>query len=379
MPRKGENIYKRKDGRWEGRYIKGRTAKKAFYGYVYGKSYRDVRERLQEARTQWEQNAKRDMEEVEQVTFEEICCAWLHDSQMAIKESSAVKYKYMLRCYLLPTFGSRDIGEITTEDLISFIHWLRTEGGAQGQGLSAKTAADTVSVLKTIRKYALARNYPVQFLPECITVKQKQRQLRILSRQEEKRLYGYLQSNMTPSNLGILLCLFTGIRLGELCALKWEDISVTGRSMHICKTMQRIHDYSCAEGDKRTRIIISAPKSGCSVRTIPIPEILAGYLEQYDTPGTYVLTGHAGKYVEPRTMEYRFKNVTKACGIENVNFHALRHTFATRCVEVGFDAKSLSEILGHANVNITLNRYVHPTMELKRENMSRLSGLFVVK
>lgn len=379
MPRKGENIYKRKDGRWEGRYIKGRAEKKAFYGYVYGKSYRDVRERLQEARNQWEQNPEGEGAGTRQITFEEICGIWLHDSQTTLKESSAVKYRHMLRRYLLPVFGARDIGEISTEDLISFIHSLREDGGAQGQGLSAKTAADIISILKTVRKYALARRYPVHFLPECITIKQDRKQMRILSRQEEERLFGYLQSNMTPSNLGILLCLFTGIRLGELCALKWEDISVTSRSLHICKTMQRIHDYRCMERDKRTRIIISAPKSDCSVRTIPFPEILTGYLEQYDAPGTYVLTGHAVKYVEPRTMEYRFKSVLDACGIENMNFHALRHTFATRCVEVGFDAKSLSEILGHANVNITLNRYVHPTMELKRENMSRLSDLFAVK
>ena len=129
----------------------------------------------------------------------------------------------------------------------------------------------------------------------------------------------------------------------------------------------------------KTYISIDEPKSKCSIRTIPIPDNIMADLRRAYVNNAFVLTGSRISYVEPRTMENRFKAILEKCGIEDANFHALRHSFATRCVEVGFDIKSLSEILGHANVNITLNRYVHPTMELKRENMDKLSALFAVR
>ena len=124
---------------------------------------------------------------------------------------------------------------------------------------------------------------------------------------------------------------------------------------------------------------ITKPKSQCSIRDIPIPEVLLPYLDSKRSTDEYVLTGRSDIYVEPRTMQNHFKRILKQCDIEDVNFHVLRHTFATRCIELGFDIKSLSEILGHANVNITLNRYVHPSMDLKQQNMSKLSDLFAVK
>ena len=142
--------------------------------------------------------------------------------------------------------------------------------------------------------------------------------------------------------------------------------------------MQRVQDKSGKNG--RTKIVVTTPKSPCSIRTIPIPEELMQILISFQTSRTgYFLTGSCQKYMEPRTMQNRFKAALKNCSVSNANYHALRHTFATRCVELGFDVKSLSEILGHANVNITMNRYVHPSMELKKANMQRLSGLFIVK
>ena len=133
-------------------------------------------------------------------------------------------------------------------------------------------------------------------------------------------------------------------------------------------------------GEKKTKIVISTPKSECSIRSIPLPDSIYELLERNRRGNdAYVLTGMSGKYIEPRTMENRFKKVLSKAEIDDANFHALRHTFATRCIELGFDIKSLSEILGHASVNITLNRYVHPSMELKQKNMNMLSDLFAVK
>lgn len=160
----------------------------------------------------------------------------------------------------------------------------------------------------------------------------------------------------------------------ELCALKWEDISVDDKTIYIHKTMQRLKNFD-STGSK-TYIDISSPKSKCSIRTIPLPDVLLSYIQNNcpDQQG-YVLTSKENKYLEPRTMQAHFEKIQEKCGLEPVNFHALRHTFATRCVELGFDIKSLSEILGHASVNITMNRYVHPSMELKQQNMQKLSKL----
>jgi len=140
--------------------------------------------------------------------------------------------------------------------------------------------------------------------------------------------------------------------------------------------MQRIQ---VLEGDSpaKTKITITTPKSECSQRVIPLPDRLLEILKKFRpvSANTYLTTGESNSFIEPRTYQNRFKSYMAACGIENVNFHSTRHTFATRCVEVGFEIKSLSEILGHANINITLDRYVHPSLALKRENMNKLNDL----
>ena len=185
-----------------------------------------------------------------------------------------------------------------------------------------------------------------------------------------------LTEELNLPGLGIYLCLFTGIRVGELCALTWDDISLENNMIHIHRTMQRIQT---PDSERKTAILIAKPKSQCSIRDIPIAGALREKLVQQAVKEGYVLTGNKTNYIEPRTMQNRFKAIVERCGIQDVHFHTLRHTFATRCIEVGFDVKSLSEILGHANVSITLNRYVHPSMELKQKNMDKLSKLFTVK
>jgi integrase len=183
---------------------------------------------------------------------------------------------------------------------------------------------------------------------------------------------------MSERNLGILLCLFTGMRVGEICALKWEDFSFQEKSIHVHNTMQRLQIPDSTTAQK-TRIMVTSPKSKCSIRTIPIPDSLIQLIQkEFPNRQGYVLAAVNEKYIEPRTMQKYFHYVQKQCGLVPVNFHALRHTFATRCIELGFDVKSLSEILGHATVNITLNRYVHPSMELKQQNMQKLSSLLAV-
>lgn len=368
MPKRGNNIYKRKDGRWEGRYVKGRANGKTAFGYVFAPTYTAAKEKLAIAKQIWKADCE--AKDRKNTTLGVVSERWLEDSKAFLKESTIAKYRDYLSCYILPKFGESTFGEMSTESIAVFFRKLLTEGGAGRKGLSARTVSEVRCILKILQKYAVRQGCHANFSLDVLEMKQKEKPIRIFNEQEQERLRSYLNDAMTPCHMGILLCLSTGIRLGELCALRWDDISLSSKELHIRRTMQRIRDASGVQS--RTKIVITSPKSGSSIRTIPLPDSICSRLRPFYQGDAFLLTGDRERFVEPRTMQNRFKGVLEKCGIANANFHALRHTFATRCVEAGFDAKCLSVILGHSNVNITFNRYVHPTMEMKRRNMEKL-------
>lgn len=381
MPRKGENIYKRKDGRWEGRYIRDRVNGKAKYGYVFAHSYKEVKIKLTDAKAHLASNTSAVpviASELLICSFSRVSDEWIQVNKSQWKESSTVKYINILNNHLLPEFGQRNITDIARTDIQAYISKLLTSGGRNDAGLAPKTVNNIISVMKNIFEFTAETKQCTLISFNGLNVKQPQKQMRILSQAEQSLLTEYLLEESSNTGIGILLSLYTGLRVGEVCALKWEDISFRDRCIHVHKTMQRIQVKG--NSDHKSEIIISAPKSACSVRDVPIPDKLLLMLQEcQNAPNTYFLTGKTTLYVEPRTMQNRFKSTIKKAGIAPSNFHALRHTFATRCIELGFDIKSLSEVLGHASVNITLNRYVHPSMELKQKNMNMLSDLLAVK
>ena len=352
MSKRGENIYKRKDGRWEGRYIKDRTVGgKAIYGYVYAHSYKETRTKLQDAIRDWNSSAQVRQEKTETLDFQSLAEEWFRHMEPLVKESTYRKYSNLWKSYIRPQLGHMQIPDISQSILEEYCAALLTSGGSKGEGLSAKTVSDTMSLIRCVLQFCISKKIMVSCDTRMITVKQCTKKMRVLTVNEQQILCNHINSNPSPQNVGVLFCLFTGIRIGEICALKWEDISF--------------------------KIIITTPKSTCSIRTIPLPDELVSVLKTVTGPASgYFLTGSDKRWIEPRTMQYHFKSLLKRCKIDDANYHALRHTFATRCVELGFDVKSLSEILGHASVNITMNRYVHPSMNLKRKNMERLSVLF---
>lgn len=380
MPRKGENIYKRKDGRWEGRYIKSHTPEgKAVYGYVYSRTYREAKEKLAAAAVLYKSRDETSCATPSGETlFRAAADHWLSSVLPHVKESTANKYRNLLTAYILPQLGEVPLREITSRRLETHCTLLLTSGGRKKTGLSPKTVSDVLTVIRSILQCAI-RNREMAPLDTKIQLsKPEPKEMRVLSRGEQFRLCAYLCGNWNGFNLGILVCLFTGLRIGEICALRWEDISLTEHTIHVHQTLQRVQNQTASE--KRTKIAVTSPKSTCSIRTVPFSNELAGLIAAYKTVSAgYFLTNSSHKYIEPRTMENHFKAVLKESGVEPANYHALRHTFATRCVELGVDVKSLSEILGHASVTITMNRYVHPSMELKKENMQRLSALFAVR
>lgn len=379
MSRKGENIYKRKDGRWEGRYIKSRTASgKAIYGYIYAKTYKEAKEKVSIQRMLQSIPAEKVEAEIHTEKFDDIAMEWFNATQPNVKESTGNKYLNSLNSYILPMFQGRKASQLTYDFILEQCNNLLKFGGKKGTGLSTKSVSDILSILRNILQYAEQHNIVIPCDARSIHIGRSQKKdLRVLSLDEQKRLCNYLYSDLNGYNLGILLCLFTGMRIGEVCALTWNDISLSEKTIHISKTLQRIQNHN-GETTK-TRIVITSPKSTCSIRIIPIPENLVTLLVRYQTVSTgFFMTNSECKFIEPRTMQNHFKAVLKECSIAPANYHALRHTFATRCIELGFDIKSLSEILGHASVNITMNRYVHPTLTLKKENMDRLSALLAV-
>ena len=304
--------------------------------------------------------------------FNEVAKEWLHNQKPLLKPSSYVKYYNIINNYLSPELGEIEICSITRKRVHNLCRKLLLSGGVRGRSLSPKTVNCAIAVLKNIFTYSLRElGLSIENISD-ISVKQVPHQMRVLSIIEQSNLSNYLCENLTPCNLGILICLYTGIRIGEICALKWQDIYFNENCLHIRKTMQRIQTLtnSCP----KTKLVVLPPKSISSIRKIPIPfELKRMLMCNRKDPNCYVLTGDTNRFIEPRSLENQFKTVIQKCKIDQANFHALRHTFATRCIELDFDIKSLSEILGHSNVNITLNRYVHPSMELKQINMNKLS------
>lgn len=358
MARRGANIYKRKDGRWEGRFtvklFDGSTKRKSVYGHTYGETKRkmlDYKEKAPKSKT----GGKNFAYYTEQ---------WLITAKSSRKESSYIKYKKICENHLLPAFGELKIAALTTNDVTIFL---------EKKELAAATKSAIITVLKMICEFAENDGCLCLVRFKKIKIKSAKKETKTLDNNEQSRLMKYLESDLdNPVMLGIYLAAMTGIRIGELCALRGENFDLKNKVLHINSTLQRIQTD---DPEMKTKVVITNPKSASSKRDIPLPESLVKVLEKRLNAmpeDAFFLTGKAEKFMEPNTVRYHFKRILSACGVRNVKFHALRHTFATRCIETGVDAKTVSEILGHENVKITLERYVHPSMKLKRDGIEKL-------
>jgi len=373
MPRTGKNIYKRKDGRWEGRYAKNRNLSgKIVYGSVYGKTCTEVKQRLAVVSADESLGkATANTNDFPILTFADVTGQWLSVICLKVKPSTFAGYTATLELHILPSLGTVAINNLTALEISCFARDKLEKGRTDGTGgLSPKTVRDMLAIIKSIMDFAWGE----KIITNRITVtypKHQQKAIRVFSRQEQSDLEAILTTETTIHKLGILLCLYTGARVGEICALRWQDISPDYDVLLVKQTLQRIKNVS--DDGSKTKIIIDTPKSLRSVRSIPIPKFLSPLLRDFAKGSHgYFLTTDDAAFAEPRTMQNHFARIVKAANIANANYHALRHTFATRCIEAGVDVKSLSEMLGHASVTITLNRYVHSSFEQKREGMNKL-------
>lgn len=365
MARRGENIYKRKDGRWEGRYIKSKNYEgKTKYGYVYSKTYNEVKEKLTKAKNNCNNYF---LSKKSGNTLSEFAMQWLDSVKVNCKPSTYVKYRNTVVKHILPELGNFTLHQIETKNINAFCH-----NKLCNDALSPKTVKDLLSVVKLIIKFA--KRFDV--LCSCdfnnVYIKSAKLTVRGLTTVQSVKIEDYLLNNIDFVNVGILMSFYTGVRIGELCALKFSDISFETNTIRIDKTMQRVQNFNGSKN--KTDILILSPKSECSIREIPVPEFIIDLIEKNNLyrKNAYLLTGEVDRFIEPRTLENKFNKIASVCNIENVTFHMIRHTFASNCIEAGVDAKSLSEILGHSSVNITLNRYVHSSMQIKKTNMEKL-------
>lgn len=360
MGRKGENIFHRKDGRWEARYVKGYQSNgKCQYGYLYGKTYQEVKtKRVQYLLTYHE---KKNTEKQKKGLFKEQIELWLKQQKIAVKESTFSYYSCVVYKHILPDLGDIPIDYLNEECILSFI-----ESKMDEQKLKISTIHEIAGILKQILSFS---NIQIKFkLPKLV-----KKEIQILSATQRQVLENYISFHLNEVTIGILLSLYTGLRIGEVCALTWGDINFFSGVIKIHKTVSRIQnlDYS----SKKTKLVLSTAKTKNSIRFVPVHNKLLYLLKEYKTKkhleeSAYILTS-APFFIDPRNYYNQFKNILKKCELEQFNYHSLRHTFATNCIKEGLDPKSLSELLGHSDIKTTLSFYVHPNMEVKKAFINR--------
>lgn len=308
--------------------------------------------------------------------FKTLINEWLAFKKPMIKPSTYSRFLLISENHLIPIFGNKKIGMILEQDVQKYILQLFESGRIDKTGgLTVKTIRDIILVLRLTLDYAFKikiiplLNWDLIEYPKDTNIKN----VVALSKDQEQELIQSIYMNLNRKTAGILISLFTGIRIGELCGLKMQDISLIDKSININKTVQRIYD-------KRTNssyIHIGPPKTNTSSRVIPVPSLLINIIKKFytDNPNCYFLTGK-NKPTEPRSYRQFFNRFLKRNNLQRVKFHEIRHTFAVRAIEIpDFDVKSLSEILGHKNVSFTLNTYGRANLQQKIKCMNLLNDL----
>lgn len=299
---------------------------------------------------------------INQMKFEEIATEWLLLKKTKIKESTYLNYKYIVE-NRFSELREKTLEELKHYNFNTFIEKLMAT-------LSNKTVKDVVSVLKGILRYSEMK-YDVNLKLGLISSPSiYKKEIEIFNDKERKKIEDHCIKSEDLRDLGILLSLYAGLRIGEVCALKWENIDFENKLIDVTHTLQRVY-----VGRRDTKVIYTTPKTPKSIRKIPLSKLLYNRLKEVSKKypkEAFVLTGEKNKWIEPLGFRYTYRLILKQSKVNYKKYHTLRHTFATRCIKVGMDIKSLSEMLGHANVTITLNIYVHSSFETKNKYINRL-------
>ena len=354
MPRKGRNIYKRKDNRWEARVYFNKGTK---YKSVYGKTFKEAAEKQDKLRLEMGNLHNED----HLITV--IAESWYIDKSYTVKEGTLFSYSTKLKKHILPYFADIWFSKLNEQMVTEFVSTKRAEG------LSEKYISDMVVIIKSVSAWAYKRYGIPNKIADFKNIKPPIKEPKVLNITEQKKLRQHLLKQNDGISLGIFLDIFTGLRIGEMCALKWSDVDLENGIISVNKSVQRLPDNKTG----KTEVKISSPKTANSVRLIPLPQFLCDRLKRYKKNGNCYILSSSERLIEPRSLTYKFKRILSDAGVSDINYHSLRHAFATNCIQSHFDIKTLSEIMGHSSPNITLKAYLHTTMEQKKACMNRLS------
>jgi len=300
----------------------------------------------------------------ENTNFKSVALAWLSHKKQYVKKSTIAVYSILVQSHLIPVFGEReDIGD---EDVQDFVN------SELERGLSLKTVKDILVVLKMILRFGAKNSlFPDRRIDVVFPTQREKADIEVMSVSNQRRLMCYVREHFSFRNLGILICLSSGIRIGEICALRWADIDLECGVIRVSKTIQRIYI------DGHTELIEDAPKTVNSNREIPLTRELAAYIRPIRkiVKADFYLLSNSPTPIEPRTYRDYFRRLTDSLGLPPIRFHGLRHSFATRCIESKCDYKTVSALLGHSNISTTLNLYVHPGLEQKRRCIDAVARL----
>lgn len=362
MAKRGENIYKRKDGRYEGRYVIGRKDNgKTRFGYVYDRSYNGVRTKLYKKKAAL---SEQQSDTPCRMTVERCMRIWLESEMRGmIKPSSYQAYMSIFSRHILPELGGLPLSRINRGIILEFADKLLS------QGLAAGTVKGVCRLLSACMRYAqeegLIRKNPCSriTLPVERPVEQ-----RVLSATEQRSIR---ERAGRDADLPVLLASYTGMRVGEICALKWSDIDWQRSTVCVSRTVQRIR-----KSGGGTALLIGSPKSLKSRRVLPLPAFLLDLLrKKVASSGSGFIFGREDRPAEPRTVQRRFSSMLKRLGIVGAHFHTLRHSFATELLGLGVDIKTVSTLLGHSSAKTTLDFYAHCMLENQRNAVERLAAL----
>lgn len=366
--KKGENIYKRKDGRWEGRFKKCRSDSGIIrYGYVYGHCYSDVKKQLTVKKTQYiTVHSKRTKYNG---TVKDWLAFWLeYRVQSQIKVSTYSNYRMKLWNHIYPDLGEILLVELTKMDIEHFIRTLAAKG------LSNSTIQNVIHLLRSGLKQAVYEE-KIGYNP-CLNVvvpPVRRTVIHALSVNDQKRLEQAAHSS--KNGAAVILALYTGMRIGEISGLRWTDIDMTKDIIHVRRTVTRIPSTTKVG---QTELHVGLPKTDTSLRELPLPTNLKSYLRQQQqrSTGQYVVSCK-GSLTEARIINYRFKTLLKQANLPSIRFHSLRHTFATRCLEQGVDVATVSKLLGHASVKMTLDTYTDSLWDSRKAALYKLDQQFM--
>lgn len=364
MSRRGENIYKRKDGRWEGRYIKGRKADGTLqYGYIYRKSYKEVQALLLVKKSKYQGFR------MQQGVYTGTCSQWfqtwlLQEVKDSVKLSTFASYQHKLQTYILPELDGLVLNQLTTKKLQTMVEEWKKQ-------LSVNTILVLYRILDKGLNAAVAYGYLL--VNPCLGIvlpKHKPAAIRALSLTEQRQLEQ--AANLDIQGLPALLALYTGLRVGELAALQWAHIDFDAQLIRVSHTYQRL---PLANGEGKTQLVYSPAKTANSVRIIPFSNKVKRWLLawQETQTGIYIFSKNE-KPMEPRLITYHFRKLVHAAGLEVVHFHQLRHTFATRCMEAKGDVAAISALLGHASAKTTLDVYTDALLDQRREVVAAMEA-----